>query len=324
MTNNFETPSFKEDHISQIPALQLLINLGYKYLTPEEALNERGGKTSNVILDGVLEKQLREINKIQYKGNEYPFSNNNIAAAVNVIKNIPYDGLVRTNEKIYDLLSLGKSFEETILDNTKSFDLKFINWDEPTKNVFHVTEEFGVMQANGKGCRRPDIVLFVNGIPFVVIECKRRDKDVQSGDKQIDKAIKQIITYQREDEIPHLFAYAQMVMATSVNDVLYATTGTARKFWSVWREEGLLEEVVHQAANEYLPAEVEEKLFTPLEEKSAKAYEEARNHFTELWAEGDRLPTEQDRVLCAMLRPERLMELMYGYIVFDEIGRAHV
>ena len=170
-----DTPSFKEDHISQVPALQLLVNLGYAYLTPEEALIARGGKTSNVILETILEKQLHQINTILYKGGEYSFSNNNITNAISTLKNIPYDGLIRTNEKIYDLLSLGKSFEETILGNTKSFDLKFIDWENLDKNVFHVTEEFEVMQSDGKAHRRPDLVLFVNGIPLAVIECKCPD-----------------------------------------------------------------------------------------------------------------------------------------------------
>lgn len=53
------TISFKEDHISQIPALQLLQKLGYEYLTPEEAMEMRGGKTSNVLLEEVLRNQLR-------------------------------------------------------------------------------------------------------------------------------------------------------------------------------------------------------------------------------------------------------------------------
>lgn len=51
--------SFKEDHISQIPALMLLEKLGYTYLTPDEALAMRGGKTSNVLLEDVLRSQLR-------------------------------------------------------------------------------------------------------------------------------------------------------------------------------------------------------------------------------------------------------------------------
>ena len=48
------TPSFKEDHISQIPALQFLQNIGYSYVSPEEADRMRGGKTSNVILEEIL------------------------------------------------------------------------------------------------------------------------------------------------------------------------------------------------------------------------------------------------------------------------------
>ena len=55
-------PSFKEDHISQIPALQLLQKLGYTYLSPTEAENLRGGKTSNVLLEDILRKQLKAIN----------------------------------------------------------------------------------------------------------------------------------------------------------------------------------------------------------------------------------------------------------------------
>ena len=55
------TPSFKEDHISQIPALQMLQKLGYNYLSPEEAMQLRGNKTSNVILEEVLKTDWFEI-----------------------------------------------------------------------------------------------------------------------------------------------------------------------------------------------------------------------------------------------------------------------
>lgn len=58
------TVSFKEDHISQVPVLQLL---GYRYLTPDEANIARGRRSSNVILDSVLEAQLKALNKISFK-----------------------------------------------------------------------------------------------------------------------------------------------------------------------------------------------------------------------------------------------------------------
>ena len=60
------TPSFKEDHISQIPALQFLQNLGYTYLSPDEALKQRGGKTTAVFLEGILRQQLQRLNSFKY------------------------------------------------------------------------------------------------------------------------------------------------------------------------------------------------------------------------------------------------------------------
>ena len=51
-----DTPSFIEDHISQIPALKLLMNLGWKYLTPDQALEARTNRTSNVLLEGNIKR----------------------------------------------------------------------------------------------------------------------------------------------------------------------------------------------------------------------------------------------------------------------------
>jgi len=296
------SPSFKEDHISQIPALQLLINLGYQYLTPDEALKERGGRTSNFILEGILEQQLRELNEIEYKGNKYPFSNNNIAEAVKYLKTIPYDGLVRTNENIYDLLSLGKSFKEVMPDTTQSFDLKYINWQEWDKNVFHVTEEFEVEKATGKGHRKPDIVLFVNGIPFAVIECKRPDEK-----DSIKQAISQQIRNQRQDEIPRLFVYPQLLLAVNKNETQYATVSTPERFWSVWKED--VDDGLTKIINKPMATEAKDKLFST-------RFKYVRQYFDDIERQG-RLATGQDRGLYALARPERLIELAYKYIVYE-------
>lgn len=55
-----QIPSYIEDHISQIPALQLLIKMGYQYLSPDEAMELRGGRTSNVLLEPILKKTTRK------------------------------------------------------------------------------------------------------------------------------------------------------------------------------------------------------------------------------------------------------------------------
>lgn len=303
-----QSPLIKEDHISQIPALQLLQNMGYTYLTPEEALELRGGRARNVILDGILEEQLRKMNKIRYKEQEYPFSEGNIISAVQALKDVIYDGLVRTNEKVYDLLCLGKSLQQSIQGDIKSFTLHFIDWEQPENNVYHVTEEFGVERAGSKKQYYPDIVLFVNGIPFCVIECKRLDVGI--GKKPIEQAISQHIRNQKDDGIPHLFLYSQILMVVSKNEAKYATTGTPMEFWAVWLEQEGVEDKINSLINKPLANEKKDKLFNG-------RFKYVRKYFDALESEGGREITEQDRVLYALCQPERLLELTFRYILFD-------
>lgn len=309
--------SYLEDFDSVIPAIQVLNAIGWQYLSREEALRLRNGKQHQVVLTEVLRPWLEANNRIEVKGETHLFSDANIAEAVRRLTDEPFDGLVRTNEKIYHLLTLGTSLDQTIGGDRKGRSLHYINWQQPEKNVYHVTNEFAVERSRSHETARPDLVLFVNGIPFVVIECKRRDKDHQAGQKQIEIAIEQMIRNQKDDYIPHLFQYAQLLIGTSVNEARYGTVGTPRKYWSVWKEEGSFDQAVHAIANTRLSEEVEAKIFAPLEEKDAEAYRNARRYFNDLWAGGDRLPTIQDKILWAILRPERLLELTYGYIVFD-------
>ena len=169
-------PSFQEAHICQLPAIRLLQQLGYAYLSPEEVYAERRAKRRAVLLEDVLTRQLRRLNAISFKGVDAEFSEENIAKAVEALREVPFDGLVRTSEKVYDLLTLGKSFDQTVQGETKGFTLRYIDWENPRNNVFHVTAEFEVERTASRETRRPDIVCFVNGIPFVVIECKRPEE----------------------------------------------------------------------------------------------------------------------------------------------------
>lgn len=300
-----QTPSFIEDHISQIPALQLLQNLGYTYLTPDEVLKERQGKLSNVILEDILEQQLMKINEINFKGKVYPFSPASIRGAIDTLKNIPmFDGLVTTNSKIYDLLTLGKSFEEAIGNDRKSFTINYIDWNNIKNNVFHVVEEFEVNKTSSDKKYRPDIVLFVNGIPLCIIECKRPDIK-----EPLEEAKSQHLRNQQEDGIPHLYKYSQILLALTSNKVQYATTGTPRKFWATWKEQKLKETDLQVLVNKPLTIEQKDRLF-------ADRYKYVRTYFDNIEKEG-RLVTEQDKLLYSLCSSKRLLELMYKYIVFD-------
>ncbi len=301
------TPDFKEAPISQIPALRLLQQLGFSYLSPEEVAVERKGRLGRVLLEDVLTSQLRRLNKIRFKGREVPFSEENIASAVGALRDLPFEGLVRTSEKAYDLLTLGKSLDQTIDGETKGFNLRYIDWENPRNNTFHVTAEFEVERSGSHDTRRPDIVGFVNGIPFLVIECKRPDvKD------SLAEAIKQNVRNWQEDEIPQLFVYSQLVLALNKNDGSYATTGTPLKFWAKWKEMNDVRDAVRAAVNSKIRPEEHAKLF-----KGVFAF--AREDFEEQAMHG-REPTEQDFLLWSLCRPERLIELARQFILYDEGG----
>jgi len=273
--------SYTEIQDSQQPAINLLKKLNWQYISPELTEKERGNILSNVILENVLQERLEYINEFEYKGKMYKFSQSNIQAALNAIKNIPDEGLVQTNEAVYDLITLGKSFTENIQGDQKAFTLKYIDWDNYENNLYHITDEFIVDGI--KETHRPDIVLFVNGIAFVVIENKRRDKNFT-----LDEAISQHIRNQKKDlGIPRLFHYAQLLLAVQPNSVKYGVTGTSLDFWSAWKEEN--EQQVHHILK-------------------------SKTNNTDI---EDRLPTNQDKAIFALCEPNRLIDLVYKFIVYD-------
>lgn len=267
--------AYLEDNISKYPAIELLCKLGYTYLSPEECLRQRGS-LQEVLLKDILRKQLHALNQFTYGGVAYKFTAENIEKAVKDLDEPLTDGLIRTSEKIYDALMLGKSYLETLVDGTaKSFNLKYIDWEHPENNVFHVTEEFSCDSWDRQKNARPDIVLFVNGIPFAVIECKA---PIISE----EQAVEQMIRNQGKDYIPQLFKYAQIVMATNKNAVKYATCGTGKNFWCVWREQ-----------------------YTEWQEKLIQQHVVGRE------------ATVQDRSIVSLLAPERLLKLTKYFTLYD-------
>ena len=267
--------AYLEINASQRPALALLDAMGYTYISPEDCDKQRGSRY-HVLLRDILRGQLRRLNRYAYAGAENEFSAANIERAMEDLDEPLTDGLVRTSEKIYDALLLGKSYPETVGDGKMlSFNLRYIDWDNPQNNMFHVTEEFAVDSRDRQHNARPDIVLFINGIPFAIIECK-------APHIPVDEAVGQMIRNQQAAYIPQLFKFAQLVVATNKNAVKYATAGTPKKFWSIWKEQD----------TEWLQTRL--KALVP-----------------------DRMPTEQDRNIVSLFSPERVYELIRYFILFD-------
>lgn len=275
MSYKYQSDLYLEDNISKYPAIELLCKLGYQYISPEECIAQRGG-LYDVILKDVLRSQLHKLNQFTYSGITYKFTAENVERAISELDEPLTDGLVRTSEKIYDALMLGKSYPEKLVDGTtKSFNLKFIDWEHPENNVYHVTEEFSCDSWDKQKNARPDIVLFVNGIPFAVIECKAPTVDV-------DQAVEQMIRNQGKEYIPQLFKFAQIVIATNKNAVKYATCGTGKNFWCIWREQDT----------------------------------DWQNKLLDQYVVGREI-TEQDRNIVSLLDPDRLLTLTKYFVLYD-------
>jgi type I restriction enzyme R subunit len=312
-----ETPSYKEDHISQIPALQMLQKLGYKYLTPDEATHYRGGKTTQVLLEDILRKQLIEINSIKIGSKrEERFSSSNIEMGIRALKELPMnEGYINACEAAYNLLTLGKALEQSIDGDKKSHTLRYIDWENIDNNVFHVTEEYSVMRSTSKEHYRPDLVLFVNGIPLTIIECKRPDMK-----QPLKQAVSQHLRNQQADGIRGLYVYSQLSLSIATREASYATNATPEKFWSKWKEkfnpknkeeeeEVEYNKTLFQLKNKPLSVAEKNKLFSD-------RFRYVRHYFDAL-EEEEILPTVQDHYLYCLCRPERLMDLVFNFILFD-------
>lgn len=292
--------------MSQLPAVELLVNLSWRYLTPGEALAERGGRKSAVLLEGILREQLRRINRFNHKGKTHAFSETGIESAIDALSAVPDDGLIPTNHKLYDLLCLGKSIEQVVEGTAIHPQLRYFDWDRPENNTFHVCEEFEVERQGRKDTRRPDIVLFVNGIPLGVIECK----SPLLGKHALPEAISQQIRNQKTGEIPHLFWFAQLLLALCRDEAQYATVGTPEEFWGEWKEDPPSTAVVEDAVNRALPADAAEAI-------RALGNRPDRAEAMSVREDVGRQVTTQDRLLHALCRPERFLEIFRKFLVFD-------
>ncbi|MEN8331773.1 type I restriction endonuclease subunit R [Acinetobacter baumannii] len=301
---------FQEEYSAKIPALTLLMNLGWSFLSPSQALVARDGKQDQVVLRQILRKELSK-RTFPFVGQEYPLSaksvDNLIAEICSPALN---EGLLTANEKMYNHLFYGIPVTEFVNGKKVSPTIALIDWHNIHNNDFSYTEEFAVTRSGGVDTRRPDIICFVNGIPLVVIEAKRPDSQAKKG-PTINEGISQTLRNQRPDEIPHLFAYSQLLLSLNGHEGRYGTCNTPAKFWAAWREEDISDAEMYALKNKKLSAVQKNSLFAYRHADDLKWYEN-------LIAGGDLAVTGQDQLLISLLKPERLLEMVRLYTLFDK------
>jgi type I restriction enzyme R subunit len=180
--------------------------------------------------------------------------------------------LYQSNKEVYSLLRYGASIKEDVSVHHQT--VKYINWEEPLKNDFYIAEEVTI---RGHHTKRPDIVLYVNGITICVIELK-------SSVISVSKGIRQTLDNQSNDFIRPFFSTIQLVMAG--NDT-----------------EGLRIGVIETPEKHFIEWKEDEKATDPL---SISIRSQSEN-------EGYRM----DRHLISICQKERLLDLIYNFMVFD-------
>ncbi|MDO8263409.1 MAG: type I restriction endonuclease, partial [Gallionella sp.] len=290
--------------------------LGWSFITTSRALALRGS-TREVLLKARLIEVL-QTRRYEYKGEWYPLSPSGIDQIVRELSALSLaEGLMPANERLYAKLALGITVTEFMPDGKKHQPtIHVIDWLDATANRWDVTEELEVLAAQGTHTRLPDVVCYVNGIPLVVIEAKRPESSGGSNPAKamVDEGISQHLRNQRADEIPNLFAYAQLLLSISQTEGRYGTTHTAAKFWAKWREEEFDDAQISILKNAALKPGMRAALF---EGKPAPL----TAYFDALWAQAMQT-TDQDRMLVSLLSPQRLLEFLRGYVLFDrKVGK---
>jgi type I restriction enzyme R subunit len=301
------TPDTREEASAKLPALHILSVLGWDYLSPSDAMAQRGSERA-VLLSGVLRDRLAR-HRFDHKGASYPLSPSGIDQVMRQISATGLaQGLTPASKAIYQHLTLGITVTEFVGGQRASVTVPLIDWADITQNRFQVSEEVSVERPAGMGHFRPDLVCYVNGIPLVVIEAKRPVSSTKPA-AMVDEGISQHLRNQMGDGIQDLYVYSQLLLSISGVEGRYGTTETAKKFWSSWREEELSEAEMQAIKSTPLSGATRAAIF-------ADRPQWARHDFDRLHRAAVAL-TEQDKLVISLLRPDRLLDFTRRFIFFD-------
>ena len=203
------------ERITQNRVIQFFQNeLGYTYLGDWQ---EREGNSN-------IEEELLTayLSKNGYAANQ-------ISKAIHMLKSVANsfnDDLYTTNKNVYQLLRFGVNVKVEAGENYETVHL--INWNDFASNDFAIAEEVSIKANRTK---RPDLVIYVNGIALAIIELKRSTVGINEG-------VRQNITNQQDRFIQPFFSTVQFLFAGNDTEGLrYGTIGTPEKYYLTWKED---------------------------------------------------------------------------------------
>jgi type I restriction enzyme R subunit len=278
-------PKLNEDTLSEKPAIEQLARMGYEFipgekLDPQESENSERGSRREVVLSGRLRAKLAELNP--------EATESTIDKALRKVASVQGSGLLDENKLFHAALVSGISIDQETGRGRRGLTIRYIDFENPEKNDFLVANQFWVK--GPKLTDRPDIVIFVNGIPLAVIECK----SPVAKETGIVDAVEQLLRYQRE--IPALFRSNQILIGVNLFGAKYGVVGADLDHFHEWREKP--DEKIPNLADH---ASVKEMLALKLIKKG------------DLSA----TPAAQDVLIAALLNKKNLLDIVRDFIVFE-------
>lgn len=216
--------TWNESGQSEDPAVRLLESLGYTYVEPDSLARD---SFRDAILVDRLRAALRKLNPW--------LSDENLHRAERALADLAATSLLEANEKAHTTLCFGTTVEQDRGDGKKSHTVYFLDFRDARANDLVVTRQVRI-----KGAKQhiiPDVVVYVNGIPLAVVECK----NPTLGEKWLHEAVEQLERYQELGErfrglgAPHLFHTAQLLVATCGQGARFGTVGTPARFFGEWK-----------------------------------------------------------------------------------------
>lgn len=247
----------QKEKVTQNRVINLFVDeLGYTYLG-----NFTERKNSNIEIE-LLEKFL-----VRKK-----YSRTLINRAIKILldtANNQSQNLYDLNENTYKKLRYGVNVSEHVGQHKKN--INFIDWENPLNNDFYIAEEVTIKH------KRPDLVLYINGIALGVIELKRSIVSISEG-------IRQNLTNQRPDMIMNFFATIALVMAGNDSEgIRYGTIGTAEKYYLSWKEDKLAQDDISISVRQQI----------------------------------EKYPLRLDKNIISLCKKERFIEIINNFIVYD-------
>ena len=252
------------------------------YLTERESFRD-------VLLAERLRRAVKRIN-LDDNGNPW-LDDDRVNQVVSALERISAPKLMEANKKAFDLIVHGVEVEgDPVLHGGKEKTVAIIDFDHPEKNDFLIINQFRVDVPGGKTFISPDIVLFVNGIPIVIIECKspKISNPMEEGINQLLRYSNQRPEVEEDEGCERLFYYNQFLISTFRQEARAATVGAGYEHYMEWKDTSPV----------------------PMSEVAKSLGKEKLN--------------SQEVLIAGMLQKERLLDIIRNFILFDQIEGRQV